>query len=138
MDTLRRRSFLGTVSALVFVWGACTTVQVPTTKIKIGERMPDFTLRDPGGNPHSLSEFKGKKAVVVIFIATRCPYSNAFNGVMGKLAREYTDRSVVFVGINSNRTEPVAEVAAHAQANGFGFLVLKDEESVVAMIDGGN
>ncbi len=117
---------------LFSVWGACTARDLPAAKIKIGEKMADFTLPDPGGQQHSLYDFKGKKAVAVIFIATQCPYSNAFNHVMAELARQYADRDVTIVGINANKTEPASEVAQHAETHGLGFTVLKDEGNVIA------
>lgn len=132
MGAWRRKAGLAAALGIFFVWAACTAGDLPTPKIKIGEKMADFTLQDVNGKSHSLYEFKGKKAVVVIFIATKCPYSNAFNHLMAKLAREYADRGVTFVGINPNKTEPVSEVAEHARTNNFGFLVLKDEGNVIA------
>lgn len=123
---------LGIALGLLVVSGTCTSGELPTTKIKIGEKMADFTLPDVGGKPHSLYEFKGNKAVAVIFIATQCPYSNAFNHIMAKLAREYAERGVAFVGINANKTEPVAQVAEHARTHSLGFPVLKDEGNVIA------
>ncbi len=112
--------------------GASMAGDFPTAKIKIGEKMADFTLPDTAGNSHSLYEFKGKKAVAVIFIATRCPYSNAFNHVMANLAREYEARGVAVVGINANKTEPASEVADHARTHGLNFLILKDLGNVIA------
>ena len=126
------RRFSLAALALFAVWSACTAGDLPAPKIKIGEKMADFTLPDIDGKPHSLYEFKGRKAVAVIFIATQCPYSNAFNHVMAKLAEEYAARDVTIVGINANKTEPAAEVAEHARKNGLGFLVLKDEGNVIA------
>jgi peroxiredoxin len=98
----------------------------------VGEKMEDFTLPDVNGKPHRLYEFEGKKAVAVIFIATRCPYSNAFNHVMASLAHDYESRGVAVIGINANNTESVSEVAEHARAHGLDFLVLKDERNQIA------
>jgi peroxiredoxin len=94
--------------------------------------MADFTLPDVNGKQHRLYEFEGKKAVAVIFIATRCPYSNAFNHVMASLAHEYESRDVAVIGINANKTEPITEVAEHARTHGLDFLVLKDEGNQIA------
>jgi peroxiredoxin len=132
MHAWKRNAYLTTALGLFMVWSACTAGDLPTTKIKVGEKMEDFTLPDASGKQHSLFDFKGKKAVAVIFIATQCPYSNAFNPVMAKLAREYADRGVTVVGINANKTEPAAEVAEHAKTHGLGFTVLKDEGNVIA------
>jgi peroxiredoxin len=117
---------------LFLLWSACNAGELPAAKIKVGEKMADFTLPDVNGKPHRLYDFEGKKAVVVIFIATRCPYSNAFTHVMASLAHEYESRGVAFVGINANNTDSVAEVADHARAHGLDFLVLKDEGNKVA------
>ena len=117
---------------LFLLWSACSAGELPAAKIKVGEKMEDFTLPDVNGKPHRLYDFEGKKAVVVIFIATRCPYSNAFTHVMASLAHEYESRGVAFIGINANSTDSVAEVADHARAHGLDFLVLKDEGNKVA------
>ena len=45
-------------------------------------------------------------------------------------------RGSPFVRINSNKTEPAAEVAAHAKTHGFPFPVLKDEGNKVADVYG--
>ena len=117
---------------LFFLWGACSAGELPAAKIKVGEKMADFTLPDVNGKPHRLYDFQGKKAVVVIFIATRCPYSNAFTHVMASLAHEYESRGVAVVAINANKTEPVTEVAEHARSHGLDFLVLKDDGNQIA------
>jgi len=117
---------------LFFLWSACRGGELPAAKIKVGEKMADFTLPDIDGKPHRLYDFEGKKAVAVVFIATRCPYSNAFNHVMASLAQEYASRDVAFIAINANKTEPIAEVAEHARAHGLDFLILKDEGNQIA------
>jgi peroxiredoxin len=132
MRSLSRSLMLTFALGLFVVWGACTAGDMPTTKIKIGEKMGDFTLPDVNGKPHSLYEFQGKKAVAVVFFATQCPYSNAFNHVMAELAHEYAGRGVAFIGINANKTEPVSEVAEHARAHGLDFTILKDQGNVIA------
>jgi len=124
--------------AMGFIFGvfafsvACTAADIPAAKIKIGDKMADFTMSDVNGKPHSLYEFSGRKAVAVIFIATQCPYSNAFNHVMAELAHEYASRNVAVIGINANKTEPAGEVAEHARTHGLNFTVLKDEGNVIA------
>lgn len=36
-------------------------------RVKIGDRAPDFTLEEINGRPISLSDFRGKKHVVLVF-----------------------------------------------------------------------
>jgi peroxiredoxin len=99
----------------------------------IGAAAPTFQLTTLDGKPFSLTEAaRGHKAVVVMFIATKCPYSNAYNDRMRKMAQEYAARDVLFVGINSNSTEPADEVRAHAKEHGFSFPLMKDPDNKVA------
>ena len=46
----------------------------PMTTLKVGEAAPDFSLRDTAGKQVKLSDFKGKKNVVLAF------YVLAFTG----------------------------------------------------------
>lgn len=105
--------------------------------ITVGDAAPEFELTDVRtGSTVALGDFSEKEAVAVIFIATQCPYSNAFNGVMADLAQRYGEKGVAFVGINSNKTEPAEEVSRHAEENGFGFPVLKDPGNRIADLYG--
>jgi peroxiredoxin len=93
---------------------------------------PLFKLKGIDGKEYNLESLKGKRAVAVMFIATRCPYSNAYNERMVKLYEDYKGKEVVFLAINSNKTELVEEVRDHAQEHKFAFPVLKDEGNAVA------
>jgi peroxiredoxin len=74
----------------------------------------------------------GKKGTVVIYIATKCPVSNAYNDRMEKLAQDYKAKGINVIGINSNYTEPSAEVKAHAAEKHLTFAILKDEGNKIA------
>ena len=99
----------------------------------IGAAAPDFQLTALDGKAFSLSSAaKAHKAVVVMFISTQCPYSNAYNDRMKDMANAYASRGVQFVGINSNKTEDAAEVASHAKSHGHTFPIMKDPDNKVA------
>jgi peroxiredoxin len=100
--------------------------------VSIGAVVPDFKLPDADGKEHSLASLKGKSGTVILFIATKCPVSNAYNARMAKLADDYRARGVNVVGINSNSTEPAAEVKSHAADKGLNFTILKDAGNQIA------
>ena len=106
----------------------------PAADLKVGAAAPDFTLPAAAdGKAVAMKELLAKnKAVAVIFVATKCPVSNAYNDRMAALGKEYAAKGVAVVGINSNKTEPAAEVASHAKEHGFTFPVVKDPENKVA------
>ncbi len=100
---------------------------------QVGAPAPQFTLTTLDGKNFSLAEAaKSHKAVVILFIATKCPYSNAYNDRMRDMAAAYAKQGVLFAGINSNKTEPAEEVTAHAKQHGFAFPIMKDPDNKVA------
>ena len=111
---------------------ALSCAALPATP-QIGAPAPSFTLTTLDGQTFSLPEAaKAHKAVVIMFIATQCPYSNAYNDRMRDMAAAYQKQGVLFVGVNSNKTEPAEEVRAHARKHGFGFPLMKDPDNKVA------
>ena len=70
----------------------------------IGAAAPDFQLTTLDGKAFSLSSAaKDHKAVVLMFISTQCPYSNAYNDQMKTLANAYASKGVLFAGITATR-----------------------------------
>lgn len=96
------------------------------------KKAENFSLKDFNGKMHSLSDYKDSKAIVLMFIATECPVSNAYNKRMVKLYNEFSKKDVALLGINSNKQESVEDIKEHAEKNGFKFPVLKDVNNVIA------
>ena len=129
---MKRLSVLAAVAVLF-----ATSLAAPAARaaaLKIGAPAPDFTLPAASdGRAVALKDLLAKsKAVAVVFVATKCPVSNAYNTRMAALGREYAAKGIPLVGINSNRTEPAAEVKEYAEKHGFTFPVLKDDGNRIA------
>jgi peroxiredoxin len=111
-------------SALLISW-------VSAQEFQVGSKVSDFSVSTLDGAKVSFSSFRGTTTVVA-FIATQCPVSNAYNSRMNAVFSDYAPKGVKFLFINSNATEPAADVKAHAQRVGFTFPVHKDPNNVVA------
>jgi peroxiredoxin len=98
----------------------------------VGQKLQPFRMKLATGQELDLASLQGRKAYVLAFIATQCPVSNAYNTRMAAFAREYEPKGVAFIGINSNRQEPPAEIVEHAKKHAFSFPILKDEGNVKA------
>jgi peroxiredoxin len=68
--------------------------------IAIGEEAPTFELTDTAGAAWSSSD--GASATVVVFTCNHCPYALAWQDRIAQAARDYADRGVRFLAINSN------------------------------------
>ena len=99
---------------------------------RLGQKVADFTLKDTAGQAVSLHGFKDRKAVVVIFIGTECPISNAFMPRLAELHKKYAPRGVQFLAVNSNEQDTAKQVSDHARKHGLPFPVCKDQGSKVA------
>ena len=98
----------------------------------VGQRMANFKLQDDQGRTVSLYGYRGKIAVVLVFMGTDCPVGNLYAARLVELNKAYKDKKVVFLGINANAHDTRAQIAAHAREHGLDFPVLKDEGNVVA------
>jgi peroxiredoxin len=113
--------------------GFAAAASVSLAGPEIGAAAPEFRVTTLEGSAVSLADAaKNHKAVVVMFIATKCPYSNAYNERMRDLAASYSKQGIYFLGINSNNTEPEAEVKSHAKDHGLAFPIAKDPGNKIA------
>ena len=125
--------FLASIIVIAFaaVAGSGGTSDLPAPPA-IGTTIDDFKLPDTNGAEHSLKSLTGKHGAVLIFISVQCPVSNGYNERMKKLAEDYQARGINVIGINSNVTEPISSVKAHAADKHFTFTVLKDDGNKIA------
>jgi peroxiredoxin len=73
--------------------------------ISIGEKAPEFELPGTDGATHALSADRPAAATVVYWTCNHCPYALAWHDRMLDVARDYADRGVRFLAINSNDAE---------------------------------
>ena len=117
------------ISVLIFT--TCLFIDLANSVSSL-YKVDDFTLTDYNGKKHSLSDYKESKAIVILFIATECPVSNAYNSRMENLFKTYNKKGISFIGINSNKAESVNRIKEHAEENGLTFTILKDDKNIIA------
>ena len=122
--------FVVTLSIIGILAFSNTKDQNPESSAAI--KISNFTLNDTYKKEHSLSDYKDSEAILILFIATQCPVSNAYNTRMVELYNQYHDKDIAILGINSNKQENLDECREHAEKHGFEFPVLKDEKNVIA------
>lgn len=112
---------------------ALTLVAAAGSPLPVGEPAPDFVVRPLEGPAFDFAETtRAHAAVVVVFLSAVCPYSNSHERHLKELDQRFEAQNVLFIGINSNRTETLDEVAAHARKAGVSFPMMKDVGNKVA------
>src|ERR1700738_3481384 len=108
---MKTKSILITLSSLVAATLFATDVP------PVGSAAPDFSVPDAKGQTHSLSQYKGKY-VVLEWFNPECPFVKKHDGSdnMQKLQKEFTDKGVVWLTIDSSAEGKEGYVSAD-QAN---------------------
>jgi peroxiredoxin len=96
---------------------------------RLNQPAPTFELPGTDGKNHKLTDYKGK-TVVLVWEGTKCPWDRAYQPILSKLASE--NSGVVFLGINSNKSEPMEEVKEVQNKENIPYVILKDANAKVA------
>jgi len=105
--------------------------------LKIGDRALAFNLPGVDGKTHSLAEYSGKNAVVVIFSCNHCPYVRAWEDRMVRIQADYGVKGVQLVAVNANDAskypdDSFEKMKERAREKHFNFPYLRDESQEVA------
>ncbi len=104
--------------------------------LAIGQVAPEFELPDTAGGMHAPSA-NGSPATVVLFTCNHCPYALAWHERIAAAARDYAERGVRFLAVNSNDAEryprdSVEAMRRRLEAEDWPMPYLRDESQEVA------
>jgi peroxiredoxin len=109
-----------------------------STMLELGTVAPDFALTDVvTGKTVRRDDFRGNKALLVLFICTHCPYVKHVEKGLAMLGKDYAGRPLAVVAISSNditthADDSPAGLKQQAETFGFVFPYLYDETQAVA------
>jgi peroxiredoxin len=105
--------------------------------LALEEQAPSFTLPGVDGQTHSLGDYADSDFLVLIQSCNHCPYVLGWEGRMVAIQRDYADRGVTLVAVNSNdasryEADSFDEMRRRSQSQGFNFDYLHDEDQSLA------
>ncbi len=108
-----------------------------STMTPLGTEAPDFALYDTENNLVKRDDFRGAKALLVVFMSNYCPYAKHVRSHLVSLAKEYQEKGVAVIGINANDCdnypdETPSRMAEDATDYGYTFPYLFDHAQDVA------
>ncbi len=111
--------------------------ETPSTMVALGTKAPDFRLPDTDATTVTLDTLKDAPALLVVFLCNHCPFVKHIRKGLAQFARDYRDRGLATVGINSNDVvnypeDAPARMAEEKSAAGYTFPYLFDETQEVA------
>ncbi len=124
---MTRRKVIGLSLALTL------TISLPAlaAELKVGDEAPNFTMKGSDGKTYSLSDFKGKKAVVLAW------YPKAFTGGCTKECKSFQEQGEALKGLNvayfTASVDSVEDNTKFAKSlNVTDYAILSDPDKKVA------
>jgi peroxiredoxin len=108
--------------------------------LPLGTKAPNFTLPDTiSAKEITLYEMSPAKATLIMFLCNHCPYVIHVNPEIVRIAADYKNAGVQFVGISSNNAikypqDGPEKMTEHAKETGYTFPYLYDESQDIARI----
>jgi peroxiredoxin len=105
--------------------------------ITLNEQPPDFALDGVDGAVHTLASYDDADVLVLVQWCNHCPYVIGWEERLNDVQRDYADRGVRIVAVNSNDVEKQPAdsfdlMVERAKQRGFVFDYLHDPEQSVA------
>ncbi|PKD42806.1 thioredoxin family protein [Rhodohalobacter barkolensis] len=111
---------------------------VNSTMLELGTKAPKFSLQDTvTGKTVQLKDYRGNKALLVMFISNHCPYVKKIKEGLTEYAKDYLPKGVGIVAICSNDVENYPDdspekMKEDAAKYGYPFPYLYDETQEMA------
>jgi len=107
-------------------------------ELGLGDYVPDFRdLPGTDGRRYSSTSFRDSRQLVLIFVGNACPSVKAYGSELRRIHELYGPAGAQLVTVNSNKdylspSDTYAEMVEVAEARGWGFPYLKDEDGALA------
>jgi peroxiredoxin len=120
------------VALIVAIAGLAQAAEKAPAKagVSVGDKAPAFAgLKGTDGKEYSLADLKGAKAVVVVFSCNTCPEIVKREDKFIAFAKQYADKGVKMIAINSNANaaNTLDAMKERAEKKGFTFIYASDE-----------
>jgi len=112
-------------------------VRTPSTMVPLGTEACQFELPNVDGRMVRLSDVRGPRGTVVMFICNHCPFVKHVADQLAALGRDYMPSGVGFVAISANDVsghpaDSPEQMVREAEERGYPFPYLYDATQEVA------
>lgn len=104
--------------------------------VAIGDKAPEFSLKNVDGKVVSLADYKDAKGIIVVFTCNHCPYAVLYEDRLIELHNTYAPKGYPVVAINPNDPavspeDSFEKMIVRSNEKGFPFRYLFDAEQTV-------
>jgi peroxiredoxin len=91
-----------------------------------------MSLNTVDNKSFQFSDFKNKKATVIIFLLSDCPASESYTLTLNKLSEKYSEKNISFAGVFPGTFSSDEELVKFRDRYKIRFTLLKDPSYVLA------
>jgi peroxiredoxin len=118
------------ISAILLI--LVSVFQLSAQGVKVGDKAPDFKLKNVDGKSVSFADFPDSKGFIVIFTCNHCPFSVAYEDRIIAIDKKYKDKGYPVIAINPNDpalapSDGFKEMQQRHAEKGFTFPYLFDD-----------
>lgn len=127
------------IIGLMLVLAGCSNGQEQaslTTGLMKGQLAPDFTLKDINGKQFSLSSYKNKNTVCLVFWATWCPYCLKEIPKIKNIHSKFSSNGVKVISVDIATNDPIGRVKAFQKQLEIPYPILYDADNTVSRLYG--
>ena len=114
-------------------------MDVESTMLPLGTKMPNFNLLGTDEKIYTNEMFNGKVGSLVMFICNHCPFVKHVNDEIVKLTNEIMEKNIAVIGINSNDSsqekyaeDSIEKMREYAKDLEYKFPYVVDEDQSAA------
>lgn len=114
-------------------------MDVQSTMLPLGTKMPDFKLLGIDEKTYTNQIFNEKKGSLIMFICNHCPFVKHVNEELVNLTNEIIEKGIGVIGINSNDSsqekyaeDSIEKMKEYSNELGYSFPYVVDEDQSVA------
>ena len=109
----------------------------PVKGYNLGDAVADFNLKNIDGLSVSLSNYRDKKGLIVVFTSNHCPFSKAYEERLISLDRNFAGQGYPVLAVMANDPEAYNEdsfenMKARAQTKNYPYPYVMDEAQSIA------
>lgn len=102
----------------------------------IGQEVDDFEVSDLAGNTYRLSDYRGRKIVVLVEWSASCSVSRLYVSYLNGFYEAYKSRGVVVLAVDSHAWDTDERIRWASEQQPLRFPLLRDEDGEVAKLLG--
>ncbi|MDF1667258.1 MAG: redoxin family protein, partial [Planctomycetota bacterium] len=99
---------------------------------RIGQLIEDLSFTDLEGKTGKLSDFSGKKALVIALRTVGCPLSKKYSPRIESISKEYVKKDIAFLYVNVGEADTPDAMKAEVKKYGLSQRYVVDKKRVFA------